>query len=143
MKMFKMPLEELQFDIKSETSALSVQKLCSIENWKFSTLTSYNSETKEFWAKQKYTYPIIFIVVLISFIGILKISFALFVRICIFLRRSTWGGKHGFLLKVGENYKYLPKNSHQNSYSSTALKPSKTEVLSFVTDCTWLVTMFT
>jgi hypothetical protein len=60
MNTFKRPLEELQFDTEFEMSALSVQKLCSIENFKFLTLTSYNSETRKFWAKQKYTYPIIF-----------------------------------------------------------------------------------
>jgi hypothetical protein len=33
---------------------LSVQKLCSIENFSFSTLKSYKSKTGEFWVKQKY-----------------------------------------------------------------------------------------
>jgi hypothetical protein len=33
MNVFKRPLEELQFDTESETSALSVQKLRSIENF--------------------------------------------------------------------------------------------------------------
>ncbi len=126
MDVFKRPLEELQFDTEFEMSALSVQKLCSIENFKFLTLTSYNSETRKFWAKQKYTYPIIFWVVLIPFIAILKISLVLSVRIYLFfaqayLRRKTW-----FSEKVGDNYKYLSKNSHQNSSSSTALKPSIT-----------------
>jgi predicted nucleic-acid-binding Zn-ribbon protein len=52
IKLFKRLLKESQFDIEFETSALSVQKLCSIESFNFSTLTCYNSETREFWAKQ-------------------------------------------------------------------------------------------
>jgi hypothetical protein len=126
MNTFKRPLEELQFDNESETSALSVQKLRSIENWKFSTLMSYNSETRQFWAKQKYTYPIIFWLVLISFIGILKILFALSVRIYLFFAQAYLRRKIWFSEKVSDNYKYSQKNSHQSSSSSTALKPSKT-----------------
>ncbi len=81
MNTFKRLLKELQFDTELETSAVSVQRLCSIENFNFSNLTRYNSKTGEFQAKQKYTYPIIFWLILISFIRIWKLSFALSVGI--------------------------------------------------------------
>ncbi len=91
---------------------------------KFSTLTSYNCEAREFWAKQKYTYPFIFRVVLIPLIRIKKL-FALSLGIHLifvqaYSRKKTW-----FSEKVSDNSACLPKNSHQNSSMSTALNHRK------------------
>jgi hypothetical protein len=45
---------------KIKAVGLLVQKLYLIENFKFSNLMSHNRKVRTFWAKPKYTYPIIF-----------------------------------------------------------------------------------
>jgi hypothetical protein len=47
---------------KIKTVSLLVPKLCLIEIFKFSNLMSHNRKVWTFWAKQKYTYPIIFLI---------------------------------------------------------------------------------
>jgi hypothetical protein len=96
---------------------------------------SYNSEVCDFWAKQKYTCPIIFQVVSIPIVRIWKFALSFSMRIYsifaqAYLKRMTW-----FLEKVGWNSRYILRKFHQKSLMAWLWKLIKTFVFSFENDC--------
>jgi hypothetical protein len=70
MNTFKRTFQDLQFDAKVKSFGLFIQKLCSIELLKFSSLMRYNSKLAFFKPNKNRRFRSFFLVVLIPFIKI-------------------------------------------------------------------------
>jgi hypothetical protein len=101
----------------------------------------YNCEIRQFGAKKMHVSNH-FLEVSIPLIRIWNFAFVLSVIIYFifaqtYLSRITW-----FWENVGSNYKYQEKIFHSNSLMSRGEKPSKTQVLSFVTGCIYIPNIY-